>query len=190
MNATTLRVSLLSLLLLPLTGCDREESVRTYSEPKSTEVAQPITGATGAGAPAGPARAGGFEWKLPEGWTLESQPRPMREATAYTPGDADSRAEVVVSRLGAQFGDLAGNINRWRGQVELPPLEGAPAGETLKLPAGEGTLYTLEGPQRAQLVAHLPAPGANWFFKLIGPREQVQKHRTEFLKLLETVKVE
>lgn len=180
-------LSFASLILLLGAGCDREEPTRTYTEPKSREVAMPMPPAQPAASPAAAQRPRLFDWKLPAGWSEDPQPRAMRETTAYTSADAASRAEVVVSRLGAQFGDMLGNINRWRGQVGLPPLEKEESGEALELPAGKATLFSLEGPEQSQLVVRISRSDSNWFFKLIGPKAAVAKDKQAFLDVLKTI---
>src|SRR5262249_39556266 len=59
------------------------------------------------------------EWTLPEGWKSEPGTS-MRYATIYLP-----RGQVVtVTRLGAEGGGVLANVNRWRDQLKLPPING------------------------------------------------------------------
>lgn len=68
------------------------------------------------------AETGDVTWKLPEGWTDEAG-QGMRFATLRPPGE--DKLELTVIPLPQTSDDLDGqmlaNVNRWRGQVGLPP---------------------------------------------------------------------
>ena len=80
------------------------------------------------------------QWTLPQGWQ-EQAGSGIRFATLLIPAD-DKPLEVSVTALPRTPGDDAGyllsNVNRWRGQMKLPPI----AGEQL---AGESTQLELVG---------------------------------------------
>ena len=67
-----------------------------------------------------------MEWKLPEGW------QPVADAKANNPGhyatlrieskDKPS-LEMTVTKFPGTVGGLLANVNRWRGQVGLSPIE-------------------------------------------------------------------
>ena len=85
--------------------------------------------------------AGGDErpvWELPEGWSLGGKAQ-MVFAILKMP---DTDAEIRVSRLGGQQ-DLLSNVNRWRGQLGLPPTTADALDENLTLNEGEGQSYRL-----------------------------------------------
>jgi hypothetical protein len=90
-------------------------------------------------------------WTLPEGWTREAGNQ-FRFATIRT-GASPPSPEISVTKLpGPADGDLDTfvllNVNRWRKQLSLPPLdkEGL-KGETEKVKAGEleGTWVDISG---------------------------------------------
>ena len=63
-------------------------------------------------------------WKLPDGWTDRGQSG-MRHTTLLIPHE-DEQLELAVSALplGSNWkASLLANINRWRGQMQLPPLK-------------------------------------------------------------------
>ena len=71
------------------------------------------------------------EWTLPEGWVQdEEQSGSIRFATLQT-GTGPEAAELSVTRLGAGQ-PLGANVNRWRGQLGLPPIAEARLQETLQ----------------------------------------------------------
>lgn len=90
--------------------------------------------------------AGKPAWKLPENWTQEPGSS-MRFATLKVK-DTDPPVELSVIPLpasGSLNEDLLSNINRWRGQVDLPPI----TAEELKTadkaePALDHELFTVQ----------------------------------------------
>lgn len=146
----------------------------------------------GAGAP--PAASGAelpFESELPEGWE-PAAPGPMQIAT-YEVRDGSNRASISVSSAG---GDLAMNINRWRDQVHLAPLE-APEIEKLKQPieidGHAGVLVELvggAGPERQETIlgAIVTVRGRQWFFKLRGDSGLAAREKPHFEEFLKSMK--
>lgn len=82
------------------------------------EASQPLSEAAN-----GPASDQGSDLPLvlPEGWTLDPEPRRMRLATFMAP-DESGPIEVAVTRFGGRVGGVLANINRWRGQLGLEPV--------------------------------------------------------------------
>jgi len=61
-------------------------------------------------------------WKLPDGWT-EQASSGMRAATIDIPtGEQPLELTVVALPWTGGAGDVLGNVNRWRGQLQLPPI--------------------------------------------------------------------
>jgi hypothetical protein len=91
-------------------------------------------------------------------------------------------------------GELA-NLNRWRGQILLPPLsESALSANTTTLKVGsldftvvDFTSTTSSAPERI-LGALVSFEGNTWFFKLKGPAQLVEANKSAFLQLLQSVK--
>jgi hypothetical protein len=90
---------------------------------------------------------------------------------------------------GPAGGELA-NVNRWRGQIGLPPLDEAAlaaARQVVKAKAGPLKVYdfTNEAKPGSRLVAALAESGGNtWFVKMTGDAEAVGAARPDFMKLL------
>jgi hypothetical protein len=91
---------------------------------------------------------GRARWELPEGWK-EDPPSGLRAATLWVPAEGKP-IEISVTTLGwaGTQNELLQNVNRWRGQMQLPPvdLEGL-ADCTRELAAGDAkiTLADLRG---------------------------------------------
>jgi hypothetical protein len=94
-------------------------------------------------------------WDTPDGWTVGPE-RPLRFATLLTRNEGRP-IELTVSFLGPGQ-DLADNVNRWRGQLGLPPI----ARDQLKLESVQsraGALNLFDGV--GKLDAGMMAPIAN-----------------------------
>jgi hypothetical protein len=118
----------------------------------------------------------------------------MRYATLTAPVKGKLDVSVVVLP-GPAGGELA-NVNRWRGQIGLPAVDEAAlakARRTLRAPAGEVSVYDFagEGAARSRMIAGLVVSGANtWFVKMVGDAEPVAAARADFLKILESLRLE
>ncbi|MFH1496990.1 MAG: hypothetical protein ABII82_04110 [Verrucomicrobiota bacterium] len=156
--------------------------------------AEPLPGAPAAVAaalqsapatPSGPAAAGDLTWTAPASWQAKDL-GPMRKAS-YTVGDEADFS--VIAFPGEAGGDLA-NINRWRGQVQLPPLTEAQLAAETESVAGQGLTFTLvdfAGGGTRITGAILPHAGQSYFFKLTGPDAVVAAARPEFIAFLQSV---
>lgn len=210
LNPSTLllRPSRTALLLLPAAllalslGC-RQEQVQHYKVPK--EVTAPpsaMTAMPGAdlaqgqpGLPEPPKpQAGGLRWSLPKGWS-ETPGDGMRFATLKTPIAGRVEATVVVLP-GPAGGELA-NVNRWRSQIAMPPMDEAALAKArtqVKSKAGAINVYdfTSDGQTKSRVVAGLISTpdGNTWFLKLTGDAALVAKARPDFMQLLGSLHVD
>jgi hypothetical protein len=127
----------------------------------------------------------------PEGW-VPGELGSMRAASFTVKGAADATADVSVIPLPGNSGSILENVNRWRGQVQLPPLASAadPAlGAEIDGKAGkmfvthmvsEGPI--LNGKKVAISAAILKSDGITWFFKMTGDAAVVEANRETFLE--------
>lgn len=179
-------------LALCAVGCRRDE-VTHFTAPKSAQ--GPVSAA--AALPQEhdherePEQGGGLKWTLPKGWT-ETHPGGMRVATLTPP--VKGRVDVsVVALPGSAGGELA-NVNRWRGQIGLEPLdEGALARvrKTVRAKAGPIAVYdfTSDGEIKSRMVAAVAtAGGKTWFWKMVGDARPVGDAAREFVTLIESVR--
>ena len=125
----------------------------------------------------------------PEGWE-EGAPSSMRVASFAIKGADGATADVSVIPLPGNSGSVLDNVNRWRGQIQLPPLSSAedPAvGTEMEGKAGkmivthmvsEGAV--LEGKKAAISAAILKVDGMSWFFKITGDAALVEANREKF----------
>lgn len=194
------------LLWLPLLllGCSRDSDITVYKVPKTagppTQAALPeghppmgggMPGAGNAPAPEAPAGGGmdapastALAWTDPPGWKRETGSG-MRVASYKLEGGVEV---TVISLSGSGGGDLE-NVNRWRGQMGLPPVQSL-QGAVTEIPSGHGPAKLVEfdgaGPQAGKrMVAALKDEhGTTWFFKMTGPSAAVAKAKPGLVQLL------
>jgi hypothetical protein len=181
-----------SVALLALTGCEDKAEIRTYTTPKE------IPGVVDA-APVRAAATGEepVHWSMPEGWTRQAGDE-FRFAT-LTDARTDPALTVTVSKLPARAGTLLANVNRWRGQLALDPIDEAQLVEQahplegVSLPSVLVDLVMAEpeeegGPEPMRMLAAVyETPGWTWFFKSTAPRSQMQAREAELLSIYRSV---
>jgi hypothetical protein len=190
------------VVLLPvaavLAGCGRDD-VQVYrvaqDKPAPAAMTDPHQGLPQTG-PGGPATVpADVTWKAPAGWE-QTAPGEMRLASFRVKGAQDKAADVSIIPLpGFGGGDLE-NVNRWRGQVGLPPVnaeELAKLAEKVPVAGSEAQLYDQAGQNSAAekksriLAAILRRDGVAWFFKMTGDEELVAQERPSFVEFLKSV---
>ncbi len=191
-----------ALVLALGAGCNRDD-VAHYRVPKEAGAApagmgmppmgMPPGGMPGGDMPAPPAPSGkaALKWTLPKGWADEPAGG-MRFATLKVPVTGKLDASVVVLP-GTAGGELA-NVNRWRGQIGLPPIDEATLTSertVLKTKAGDLSVFdfTSEGQIKSRMVAGLitTADGNTWFLKLTGDAGPVGQAKPDFMRLLGSI---
>lgn len=93
----------------------------------------------------------------------------MRIATYVVP-DAQGPVEVAVTKFGGRVGGELANINRWRGQMGLPPVEEAELEKALSRfssPGFEGYRARIAGERGVMLAAAVyeQAIDHTWFVR-------------------------
>ena len=137
-------------------------------------------------------RPKGLAWTAPSGWK-ELAGNGMRVASFELPKGPGKAEATVVALPGDVGGELA-NVNRWRGQLALPPIGEAdlPAARTrVASRLGSVSLYdfTGAGEKKTRLVAGMiQVAGTTWFFKLMGEEKAVEAARPAFLTFLKGLK--
>jgi hypothetical protein len=149
-----------------------------------------VTPATPA-APAGSAAGdGSLTWQVPAGWTL-APPSGSRYATFTIAGTGDAKAELAVTHFPGDVGGDLANVNRWRQQVALPPIdEAALAPLVTKVTAGPKTLSLIDvtGPQTRCAAGWTRHGAETWFFKFSGPDALIGAEKAKFTAFLESVR--
>ena len=139
------------------------------------------------------AQGNDLAWTAPAHWQPKAASA-MRKGSYTVAGDAGAAADLSITAFPGETGGLAANLNRWRGQVGLQPLDAAQvttAAETIEANGLKITLvhYAGAGTDAAGLLgAVVPFNGQSWFFKLMGPDSLVAREEPAFRSFLTTVK--
>lgn len=135
------------------------------------------------------------KWNVPSSWTKGTLTQFLVEKFVVTSAD-NSVAEINVSMLEDNGGGLESNVNRWRGQLAVAPLDKA---EIAKLPVidvagGKATLVEVTGknPRNGKdgklIGLILPLSGRTWFYKLYGDAETVSAEKDHLLEFVRSAK--
>ena len=166
--------------------------------------AEDFAGATGASTTAGDVAEpetdeASLRWSTPAGW-VELPPATFRDANFLVAGD--ERAECYLTTIGGEAGGLEANINRWRNQLSLAPLDEAAIAALPRVPwlGGDAVLVDFEGRWTGMLgdeasedwrLVGLLRIGHDQsrFLKMVGPDEVVGPQIETFLALAGSFRV-
>jgi hypothetical protein len=209
---------LLTPMLLLSAGCHREQ-VQVYqvaSEPDQTTQLEtqaqpaaqsPAASQTQPAAPAQPAdmsqaalpattsEAPPVSWTTPAGWT-EVPPSEIRVGSFKISGADGKQADVSVVPLPGMAGGNPANVNRWRGQVNLPALSDdqlASQAEDVQAGGQSAELYDLAGQnattgQATRILGVIQhRDGTAWFFKMTGDANLVEQEKPTFITFLQSL---
>jgi hypothetical protein len=143
-----------------------------------------------AAAPAQATSAPQIKWKTPEGWT-EIPPSSMRYASFSASADEGGKIDISVVTFPGDGGSDADNVNRWRGQMGLAPVDASTVtSQVAPLKTTDTTFSTTDiaGDKTRTIAAWTRRDGRVWFFKATGPNAAVEKEKPEFVKFIESVR--
>jgi hypothetical protein len=143
-----------------------------------------------AAAPPKDSSAPQIQWKAPEGWT-EIPPSSMRYASFSAPGEDGSKIDISVVTFPGDGGSDVDNINRWRGQIGLAPIDASKVtSQVAPLKTADTTFSTTDiaGDKARTVAAWTRRDGRVWFFKATGPNALVEKEKSNFVKFIESVR--
>lgn len=134
---------------------------------------------------------GSLAWQVPSGWEQQPSSSSMRYATFSISGPDGAKGELAVTHFPGNVGGDLDNVNRWRTQVSLPPVDQAGMAALIStVQAGPKSISVIDvtGPQ-SRLAAGWTKHGADtWFFKLTGPDALVGAEKAKFSAFLESVR--
>jgi len=156
--------------------------------------------AKGTNPKAGPyeASVGGFKFMVPADWE-EQPPKSEFVLGEFSIPGATGPARLTLSSAG---GGIEANVQRWRGQFIPGPNDPEPHESNVTLDGHQGTLVELAGSYSDMLNRN--GPNRNWrmlgvavdigpttyFVKLTGPAITVNPRKEEFLKFIESARME
>lgn len=147
-------------------------------------------------APAAPA-TGEKRWEAPQGW--EELPATQFLLAKYrVTGGAGESADVNISMLSGDGGGTLANVNRWRGQLGLDPVDEVgltTCTSEVHVGANPGIEVVLNGKdvrsgQPAKMLGIIiPVSSETWFFKMTGAADVVDSHKEEFLGFVRSARL-
>lgn len=148
-----------------------------------------------AGLPAGSvSQTNALTWTAPAHWQARA-PGSIRKGSFTITGEGGATADLSITAFPGDTGGLHANVNRWRGQIGLAPVDNAEVEKSIEhLDANGLHMEVVEmvgpsgNPPTRLLGAIVPHQGETWFFKLTGPDALVASQREAFRTFLSTVK--
>jgi hypothetical protein len=141
-------------------------------------------------APPPRSETGQVKWKTPAGWT-EVPASSMRYAS-FTTSDANGgKIDISVVTFPGDGGSDADNVNRWRQQIGLPPVdESGLTSNIVPLKSADITFSTIDiaSTDTRTLAAWTRRDGNTWFFKATGPSAAVEKEKAKFMQFIQSVR--
>jgi hypothetical protein len=134
-------------------------------------------------------------WTVPAGWQ-EQTASAMRVATFGITGGAGAKADVSVIKLGGPAGGVLANVNRWRSQVGLGPVDDAGLEKLITTGGTDGQKIifvdmagqSAETGNKSRLIAAIvPRTGVTWFYKMLGDDQLVEQQKDAFTKFVQSV---
>ena len=101
------------------------------------------------------------------------------------------KIDISVVTFPGDGGSDADNINRWRGQMGLAPIDAnAVTSQIAPLKTGDMTFSTTDiaGNKTRTIAAWTRQEGRVWFFKATGPSAAIEKEKPNFVKFIESVR--
>jgi hypothetical protein len=196
MKGAAVSVAILAAMLLG--ACDRDDQqIKVYRVAKAPLESTPPPDATmptnasspNSDAPAPPpsSEKPQIQWDVPSGWAPAAASA-MRYASFAVEKNGE-KADISVVTFPGDGGSDSDNVNRWRQQIGLGPVDSVDA---LIVPQHAGALHfstvDMAGPSARVLAGWTRHEGRTWFFKLTGPQAVVEQEKPTFEKFLQSVR--
>jgi hypothetical protein len=131
-----------------------------------------------------------IKWETPESWT-EVPPSSMRYASFSASAENGDKIDISVVTFPGEGGSDADNVNRWRGQIGLAPVDAsAVTSQVIPLKTADTTFATTDivGAKARTIAAWTHHDSRVWFFKATGPNAAVEREKANFVKFIESVR--
>jgi hypothetical protein len=137
-----------------------------------------------------------IQYTKPEGWepSTNLMANGIRRVAVFKASDGDQSAEISVTPMPGNGGGLKANVNRWRMQMGLKPVEDVQL-KDFSVVEAVGVSAPLIDVRSDDGKGHIlgvlvPHDGMTWVFKMNGPADVVEKHKARFQDFLKSVKFE
>lgn len=168
------------------TACSDEPSVQKYKVTKTPLPTAQLPSSNSSGGSDVTDSGTGITWVKPESWT-EGKSSSMRMASYNVPLSGGEVGDFSLVRLGGGAGGTMANINRWRGQIGLEPVQPQDLAEVSHIHntnSGQQylhiTLINPDNPESAIAAGIFEQPGFVLFAKLTASATGIEESELEF----------
>ena len=172
-------------------GCNDNSKITVYRVPKETKPQMADQVSVGGDASAI------VRWKAPSGW--EEQPATGFRKGSFIARSPDGRsADISVVSFPESAGGLLANVNRWRAQLKLAPVNEIDQSITPLSVDGHQIFFVdmvseqpvLDRGLKSRVLGGILATGSEtWFFKMSGEDKLVASQRDALRQFLETLEI-
>jgi len=134
------------------------------------------------------------EWTVPDHWQ-EQPPSTMVLAKYLISGDDNTSSQLSISVFPGDVGGVLANVNRWRGQVGLPPIAPDQLDSSIEpLDLGQASpgaiLVDVVSPQSGKRLigAIIPRGGQTWFYKMMGDDAVTAREKEMLIKFIQSAR--
>ena len=189
-------IGLLVIVLVLLSACE-QQAAESYTIPKekstvaTTSQSEEPKMQVLPGMQSFADSASGISYQTPDSWT-EFPPSSIRKAN-FKIDNASGTAEVSVTVFPGDVGGTLANINRWRQQISLSPIDQASLKENISpiiISNHQGYFTKLEGNTESILGGILPFHGSTWFIKMQGDILVIEEEVDTFKSFLSSIRIE
>ena len=116
----------------------------------------------------------------------------LKHEAAFEVSDGDEKVEITIDRMPAMGGTLA-NVNRWRAQVGLSPVDEAGYRESvqkIELASKDRDYVQLIGPEQTILGVIAEHDGAALYIKLKGDKDLAQTESERFEAFVKSIRLD
>lgn len=128
-----------------------------------------------------------LSWTTPKDW-VEQPHTDLQTAHFSVPGPDKAKADMVILSFSGLVGDEIVNVNQWRAEVGLPPIEPTDITfDQIVVGKQQGKLYQFFGTEKATMIVWLTRNDTFWFFKLHGSTNAVSANKSAMMEFLKSV---
>ena len=132
-----------------------------------------------------------LKWETPEEWQ-PGKVSNLRLASFLVSDGKNDSLDISVTSFPGSTGSLVSNINRWRGQIQLPPIEKNQLLEVttpIHIDNEEAVLVDLSSDTQRIIVAVLEYANQSLFFKLTGDQHLAEQQYINFIDFLASIEL-
>ena len=182
-----LRLAIVLTIVAVGIDASADEQIRAYSVPKEQPFQPTVAAQQTKVTPDIPVNSSPIQWTVPDGWQ-QLPPDGVRLGNFAVTGKNGGAAAVAITSFPGEVGTELDNVNRWRTQLGLEPVEqSGVSSDPVTVDSVDGKLYDLAGKSGRTVVALVRRNGATWFFKLTGDPAAVGETKPAFVDFLKSI---